>query len=87
VNIKLTRSVNFVAMGRKRSTSCQNVYQCGACGGSIISVGEASLRFYPDRPGLPRKPFPRLSVSAPLEHLCHKNANFLAIFKKPNLSE
>jgi hypothetical protein len=39
VNIKLTRSVNFVAMGRKRPTSCRLVEQRGAS--MTVSFGAA----------------------------------------------
>jgi hypothetical protein len=53
---------------------------------SVIWGGEVSLRSYPDRPGLPRKPSPRHSVSTTLNLYATKNANFLAFSKKPNLS-
>jgi len=34
--------------------------------------GEVNLRFYPNQPGLPRKPIPSLAIAMALEnHLCH----------------
>src|SRR5262245_41251293 len=56
VNIKLTCSVYFVAMGSKRLTIQHLVEQRGACVGSIIRGDEVNLRSYPGRPGHPRKP-------------------------------
>jgi len=56
--------------------------------GSLVSLspchpwgGEVNLRFYPDHPGLPRKPIPSLAISTALEPIyAIKNANFLAFF-------
>jgi hypothetical protein len=49
VNIKLTRSGNFVAIERKRPTICQLGEHHCACGRSIIGEGEVSRRIYPGR--------------------------------------
>jgi hypothetical protein len=45
--------------------------------------GEVNLRFYPNQPGLPRKPIPFLAISTALEPTyVIKNANFLAFLNK-----
>jgi hypothetical protein len=49
VNIKLSRSGNFVAIEQKRPTICQLGEHHGACGRSNIWEGEVSRRIYPGR--------------------------------------
>jgi hypothetical protein len=60
-----------------------SLFLCACCGGAVWG-GEVNLRFYPNHPGLPRKPIPSIIISAALEPLSYaiKNANFPAFFKK-----